>query len=177
MNILINSIIDKSEELNYFFKQFHGGNYVVYGDLILFDYEGDEKKINLQDIRIIYMRLSSENSFDSVSKEDAIEGEMILTDWTNAVEEIDKALRYAPKDEGWQAAEDMSLDIVTDSEHENRKKTFWKIIQNNFELPPQYVYRLDSDYPSYFSMYVMWGFCYIILKDGKGLILYAGASD
>lgn len=169
MKIIKESINDASKELNDFLKQFHDCNYVVYGDLVTFDYDGDEKDFNLKNLEDIYFDLPKKETLDlnrSASSYKYIDGEISSTSWGDAFNEINKNLRYAPE-----------LELVSDFEYERRKEIFWQLAQKHFKFPSDFVYKHEAYYPSYFHFYVMWGFCYIFLKDGKGLVLHAGASD
>ncbi|MBY0353295.1 hypothetical protein K2W90_02920 [Candidatus Babeliales bacterium] len=180
IKILKSSVQDKSEKLGTFFDQFQGGNYVVYGELFLFEYDGNEKDFNLQTLKDIYFDLPDKKDLDlnhSSSRYKYIDGKINTATWNEAYNQINHNLRYAAASEGWQPAEDTMLDIVTNEEHEKRKQIFWKIIRENFDLPPDYIFFHEAHYLSYFSFYVMWGFCYIFLNDGKGLVIHAGAGD
>lgn len=179
MKILKDSIEDKSIELNDYLKQFHSCNYVVYGDLVTFNYEGNEGGFNLKNLKEIYCDLLQKDIPDlkQPSKYNFIDGEISLVNFNEAIIAINNNLQYAPSGEGYREAKDIGLDLVRDSEYEKRKKNFWGLIQKYFTFPTDFVYRHEAYYPSYFSFYVMWGFCYIFLKNGKGLVLSAGVSD
>jgi len=59
----------------------------------------------------------------------------------------------------------------------NRVEIFWKLIEKQFNSFPCKTYEHLPSFKSYFFYGVMWSFCYIFLKDGKGFVLDAGAFD
>jgi len=162
MNIINQSIKNESSDLKFFLNKLQGCNYVVSGSLIAFSYEGNVDLFNVDFIKKIYSKF--EYKTDGVVK---------LSSWTQAFEDVNSKLRYTAYGEGACHDDKSGLDFVSNIEYENHKKMFWDIVKNKFGLPPEKTYF----YEDYFSTDVMWGFCYIFLKNGKGLVLHAGASD
>lgn len=162
MKIIKGSIKNISSELSEFLKQLHGCDYVVYGEMITFNYLENETQFNLSLMEEIYFEFSEK-----------VSGKINMVPWDKALNDINEKLQYTPYGTGEDEAKDIMLDLVANFEHENRKKKFWEIVKNNLNLPPEKTYF----YEDYLSTDVMWGFCYIFLKDGKGLVLHAGASD
>ncbi len=180
MKILKDSVMDMSEELNDFFKSFHGCNYVVYGDLVLFSYIGKEENFNIDSLKDIYFDLPTKESLDlnkSSSRYQYIDGIIEPSLWSTCEERINTCLKCTAEGEGSGYDSNMGLNVVSDSEHKKRKEFFWNIIQKNFQPPPFFVYQHEACGFSYFGFYVMWGFTYILLKNGRGIVLHAGASD
>ena len=58
-----------------------------------------------------------------------------------------------------------------------REKALWMIIKEFFPSTPEKVYTHIPDTECFFDFGIMWLFCYIFLKNGKGLVLCAGAYD
>ncbi len=162
MNIINESIKNESTELNLFLDTIQGCNYVVYGSIITFDYTGSIDLFNVDLIKKIYLKF-----------EDQSDGVVKLFPWTQAFENINTNLSYTAYGEGKNHDNKSGLDVVSNIEWEKRKKMFWDIISNKFNLPPEKTYNYDN----YFNSDIMWGFCYIFLKNGKGLVLHVGASD
>lgn len=162
MDIINESIKNESTELNLFLDEIQDCNYVVYGSLITFNYEGSTDLFNVDLIKKIYLKFK-----------DKTDGVVELSPWSQAFENINIKLRYTAYGEGENHDDKSGLDVVSNIEYERRKKMFWDIISNKFNLPPEKTYNYDN----HFNSDVIWGFCYIFLKNGKGLVLHVGASD
>jgi hypothetical protein len=162
MIICEESIKNESRELSAFLGTLQGCNYVVYGSLVAFDYDGNADLFSINLIKKIYNKFNEET-----------DGNLRVVTFRSAFEDINSKLRLTALGDGENHDDLSGLDITSNIEYEKRKQTFWNIIVKTFDLSTEKVYY----YEDYFSSDVMWGFCYIFLKDGKGLVLHAGASD
>ncbi|HBS47804.1 TPA: hypothetical protein DEO28_01750 [Candidatus Dependentiae bacterium] len=55
------------------------------------------------------------------------------------------------------------------------QNSFWETASSLIKLPPECVYKYEP-YDGLFTGNAMWGFCYIFLNNGKGLLIGGGAS-
>ena len=108
------------------------------------------------------------NIFEEHSNE--VSGKITKVNWDYSVEEINKYLKYTGDPY-------VGLGVVSEIEHEKRKNAFWKFVSFSIELPPQKIFKHESDNLGYFTDYSMWGFCYIFLSNGKGIVVYLHAYD
>lgn len=149
-----------------FSKLLCGGNYVVDVEMILFEYKGKDNEFDMNTLKFIYPQEASN-----------IHGNVVEINWDSVAKEINEILQYSEYREVLINAKELGKDVVPNDVFEKRKTIFWGIIEKYISLPPDKIYKHIPRVPSFFADFMMWGFCYIFLKDGKGLVLHAGASD
>lgn len=165
MKILSSSSFS-NKDLNNFSKQLCGGNCTVVMGLTIFEFEGNSNNFTLDNLRSIYQ-----------NKTDEIAGNTKKISFNLCEKEINKILQYSEYREVFSNAKVSPIGTVSPNVFQQRKDTFWTIVNKHMKTPPEIVYEHIPEHDSLFGDFMMWGFCYILLKDGKGLVLHAGASD
>lgn len=153
---------DASTFLDSFLKQLEACDYVIYGDLITFQYSGCSNSFDMHAFKEIYSEFKEE-----------VSGLLHPTSWQVCIEDINHKLSLTSHGQGESYDKASGFEFVSHNEKEQRIKTFWHIIEKSFSLPPEVIYK----YENYLNDYVSWYCYYIFLNKGNGLILRMGMSD
>lgn len=143
-----------------------GCNYIIWIEARKFEYQGNSE-FTLNNLKEIFPNKTNDSKNN-------IDGEIYKATLNQALINIKRCLSFT-------AQEDGGVDITNDQLLiENRMTKFLNIIKENFNLESTtQVFQHNAYDPSYFGIYVMWGFCYIFLneQDKTGIVIGAGAWD
>ena len=155
----VSIIKDVSEDFKRFANSFSRTNYVVWFKAISFNI-ADNKDLSINVLKALGNQLE---------RKENINGKIFETNWNNIERKIEEFFSYTGFSGGY-VGHDSSL-------VKHRKKIFLYLISKYINIPAEKVYYHDPDVGSYFSDYVMWGFCYMLVKGNKGLLISGGSSD
>lgn len=144
-----------------FFNKLEGTNYVISTDVKTFYYHEKVEFFNMENLKTLF----------PVKDDNTVQGTITPTTPIQSKEYIESCLSYCCNGKGGIEKTKNTLLI------KKRISTFWNLVQKHFDLPPEKVYIHNPEIGSYFDYGFMWHFCYIFLKDGKGIVLDAGAFD
>lgn len=157
MTIDTSSIKDLKKDFEPLMISFNGCNYNTSVEAKMFTYSGDTI-FNIENLRSLF-------------PEESIIGEMHQVNFEKAKEKIRESLSFYAAEGG------LVLTSKDNALVHYREKAFWMIVKEYFPYDPNIVYEHIPYSGSYFDYAVMWFFCYVFLKDGKGIVLSAGAYD
>jgi len=60
---------------------------------------------------------------------------------------------------------------------QNLVNDFWLIVKKYIKIPSKKIFKLESLEGGYFTQFIMWGFCCVLLNKDKGIVIYAKATD
>ena len=113
MNIYKQSVCsDASSLFDEFLKQLEACDYVIYGDLISFQYTGDSSSFDISSFKEIYAQFNED-----------INGVLHLTSWQSCIDDINDKLQLTSHGYGEKHDHASGFEIVSNNEKEHRIKT------------------------------------------------------
>ena len=163
----ITNIKNVSEDFEKFAESFQGCNYNVWFKIVLFDIKNNASF----SVEYLESLILETREFESKSKSsyDNVKGTISSSSWNLVEEHINDSFAYKATERG-EVLQD--FDIVP-----SRTNIFWSLVKKYISLPCEKIYVHNPGSKSYFDFYVMWGFCYILIKGNKGLLLSGGSYD
>jgi len=167
MKILKNSIKEISSEFDKLEELLDDANYVVSILAKTFHYElEDDKPFTIENLKFIFSK-----------EKNTIKGELQNITWDKTLKKISQYLSYATYLHSSKKDESSGFRIVSQDKLQERNDILWNSIKKYTQIPPKEVIEHIPVQPSYFGDFLIWGFCYIFLSNGKGVVIYCWAED